>query len=85
MIGAIIAVAILGVSAVVAAHRMFVGPDDAQRAMGSDLMFFAFVGLIALGGLIVGSAVVFDLIIVATVVGFLASISLARAITNGRR
>jgi multicomponent Na+:H+ antiporter subunit F len=85
VIGAVIAVAILAVSAAVAAHRMFVGPDDAQRAMGSDLLFFAFVGLTALGGLLVGSPAVFDLIIVATVVGFLASISLARAVTSGRR
>lgn len=85
MIGALIALVLLLFAAVAAAYRMFRGPDDAHRAIGSDLLFFTVVGLIGLVGLFVGSPVVFDLIIIATVVGFLASISLARALTNGRR
>ncbi|MGJ3509071.1 monovalent cation/H+ antiporter complex subunit F [Enemella sp. A6] len=85
MIGALIALALLLATAVAASYRMFRGPDDAHRTIGSDLLFFSVVGLIGLIGLFTASTVVFDLIIIATVVGFLASISLARALTNGRR
>ncbi|WP_425307610.1 monovalent cation/H+ antiporter complex subunit F [Ammonicoccus fulvus] len=85
MIGALIALAFVLFAAATAIYRMFRGPDDAHRAIGSDLLFFAIVGLLGLVGLFTRSAVVFDLIIIATVVGFLASISLARALTNGRR
>ncbi|NLT29149.1 MAG: pesticidal protein Cry26Aa [Propionibacterium sp.] len=85
MIGALIALLFLLLAAAAATYRMFRGPDDAHRAIGSDLMFFSVVGLIGLIGLFTASPVVFDLIIIATVVGFLASISLARALTNGRR
>jgi multisubunit Na+/H+ antiporter MnhF subunit len=85
MIGILFGVLVLTVSVAVAGVRMYVGPNDANRAIASDLLFFAIIGLIALIGLLVGSAAVFDLVLVTTLVGFLAALSLARALTNGRR
>ena len=85
MIGIFVGVAVLAVSVVVAGTRMYLGPNDANRAVASDLLFFAIIGLIALVGLLTGSGAVFDLVLVATLVGFLAALSLARALTNGRR
>lgn len=85
MIGIFFGVLVLTVSVVVAGLRMYLGPNDANRAIASDLLFFAVIGLIALVGVLVASAAVFDLVLVATLVGFLAALSLARALTNGRR
>ncbi|MEX5269911.1 MrpF/PhaF family protein [Kocuria sabuli] len=85
MIGILFGVLVLASSVVVAGVRMFRGPNDANRAIASDLLFFAVVGLIALFGVLAMSPPVFDLVLIATLVGFLATLSLARALTKGRR
>lgn len=85
MTGILFGVLVLAASVVVAGVRMFRGPNDANRAIASDLLFFAVVGLIALFGVLAMSATVFDLVLIATLVGFLATLSLARALTKGRR
>ena len=64
---------------------MFRGPNDANRAIAADLLFSSVVGLIALFGVLAMSPPVFDLVLIATLVGFLATLSLARALTKGRR
>lgn len=85
MIGILFGVLVLAVSVLVAGVRMFRGPNDANRAIASDLLFFAVIGLIALFGVLAMSPTVFDLVLIATLVGFLATLSLARALTKGRR
>jgi multicomponent Na+:H+ antiporter subunit F len=60
-------------------------PADGDRAVAADLVFFGFIGLVALFGMRLDTAVMFDIVLVATVVGFLATLSLARMITGGRR
>ncbi|MFF0988777.1 monovalent cation/H+ antiporter complex subunit F [Kocuria nitroreducens] len=85
MIGILFGVLVLAVSVLVAGVRMFRGPNDANRAIASDLLFFAVVGLIALFGVLAMSPTVFDLVLIATLVGFLATLSLSRALTKGRR
>lgn len=85
MIGILFGVLALAVSVLVAGVRMFRGPNDANRAIASDLLFSSVVGLIALFGVLAMSPPVFDLVLVATLVGFLATLSLARALTKGRR
>ncbi len=85
MIGLVIGILIIGCVIVMVGYRMLVGPDDANRAIASDLLFFAVIGLFAMVGALRGSAVIFDVVLIATVVGFLASLSLARAMTRGRR
>jgi multicomponent Na+:H+ antiporter subunit F len=85
MIGILFGVLVLAASVLVAGVRMFRGPNDANRAIAADLLFSAVVGLIALFGVLAMSPPVFDLVLIATLVGFLATLSLARALTKGRR
>ncbi|GAA3010995.1 hypothetical protein GCM10010461_21780 [Microbacterium aurantiacum] len=69
----------------VTTYRMLTGPDDADRVVAADLILFGAVGLIAVIGVRVAATYAFDIVLVATVVGFLAALSLARALTRGKR
>ncbi|GAA1138584.1 hypothetical protein GCM10009643_22770 [Microbacterium aurantiacum] len=69
----------------VTTYRMLTGPDDADRVVAADLLLFGAVGLIAVIGVRVAATYAFDIVLVATVVGFLAALSLARALTRGKR
>ncbi|GAB48761.1 monovalent cation/H+ antiporter complex subunit F [Mobilicoccus pelagius] len=60
-------------------------PDDASRAVVSDLVYFSVVGILAALGVLLGSAVVEDAIMAGALLGVLATVSLARIITRGRR
>lgn len=85
MVGIAVGVGLLTLCAVVSVWRMFKGPGDADRALASDLFFFTVIGLFGLLGLVYGTVYVFDLILMGTVLGMLATISMARSLTNGRR
>lgn len=79
------AVVVLAVVVLASVYRMVVGPTDADRAIAGDLLLFAVIGLVALIGHLTVSQWTFDLVLVATFLGFLGSLSLARALTRGRR
>lgn len=85
MIGLDIAIGILALSMLVTTYRMLTGPDDADRVVAADLILFGAVGLIAVIGVRAAATYAFDIVLVATVVGFLAALSLARALTRGKR
>lgn len=85
MIGVDVAIAALGGVCLVSAARMLIGPTDADRAVAADLLMFSILALIALFGVRTGSVAVFDLLLIGTLVGFVAAVSLARALTRGRR
>ncbi|WP_431778424.1 monovalent cation/H+ antiporter complex subunit F [Microbacterium aurantiacum] len=85
MIGLDIAIGILALSMLVTTYRMLTGPDDADRVVAADLILFGAVGLIAVIGVRTAATYAFDIVLVATVVGFLAALSLARALTRGKR
>ncbi|MGC5628619.1 monovalent cation/H+ antiporter complex subunit F [Georgenia sp. Z1344] len=85
MTGVVVAIVIVGVTSVVATYRMFVGPTDADRAVGADLLSFGVIGLIALAGVLTSMVFAFDLLLVVALVAFLSAISLGRAVTRGRR
>lgn len=80
-------VAIAGCAAalLVAAYHIARGPTAADRVVAADLLTFSLVALIALVGTRLGRAGTFDLVVIATLVAFLAAVSLARALTGGRR
>ncbi|MDE3722611.1 MULTISPECIES: monovalent cation/H+ antiporter complex subunit F [Nocardiopsis] len=80
-----LALLLLGVSMVVAVHRILIGPSKADRGVGSDMVFFGFVGIVAVLGLRLDSALVVDIVLVCTLVGFLAALSLARLVSGGKR
>lgn len=80
-----IALVVVGLACVPAAYRMLVGPTAADRAAAADLLLFAVVGLLALLGTRIGSGYVFDIVLVASIVGFISAVSFARALTGGVR
>lgn len=85
MIAVEVAIVVLVAVCVASAVRMLRGPSDADRVVAADLVMFSVLGLIALVGVRSGSIATFDLLLVATLVGFLAALSLARALTRVRR
>ena len=80
-----IAIIILGLSCAAALYRMLAGPTNADRAVAGDLVFFGIVGLIALYGVRNSHSFTADLVLVAAILGFLSALSLARALTKGKR
>lgn len=82
---AYLALAIFVLAVLAAVYRMVTGPEPADRAAAADLVFYGFVGIVILIGVIRGSDVVITIAVVATIVGFLATLSLARLITGGKR
>lgn len=80
-----IAMGLVVVTILAATYRIFIGPSDADRAVAADLMFFSIIALIALLGVKIGSQTTFDILLIATLVGFLGILSLARALTRGKR
>lgn len=85
MIGVDIGIGIVAIAIVLAAVRMILGPNDADRAVAADLLFFSIIALIAMFGVRAASTATFDIVLIATLVGFLAALSLARALTKGQR
>ncbi|GIG54988.1 monovalent cation/H+ antiporter complex subunit F [Demequina activiva] len=85
MIGIDIGLGLLVVACLASTYRMIAGPSEADRVVAADLLFFGMIGIIALVGVRMASAATFDLVLVASVVGFLATLSLARALTRGTR
>lgn len=80
-----VAIVVVVLSMLAATYRMVVGPEPADRAAAADLVFYGFVGIVILIGVLKGSDVVITIAVVATIVGFLAALSLARLITGGKR
>lgn len=80
------ALVLVAVALLPAMFRMATGPTDADRGVAADLVFFSFIGLVGIFGLLfLEAAVVLDVVLVATVVGFLATLSIARLVTRGQR
>lgn len=71
---------VLGVAFLSTVWRMAVGPTNADRAVAADLAFFVLIGVLALAAVRFDQPVFFDLVLVATLVGFVASLALARLI-----
>jgi multicomponent Na+:H+ antiporter subunit F len=79
-----VAIGALALTLLPAMWRIIRGPSAADRAVASDLVFFVFVAAVALLAVRLDLAGLFDIVIVATVVGFLAPVTLARLIDRGR-
>ncbi|QGQ20201.1 pesticidal protein Cry26Aa [Cellulomonas sp. JZ18] len=85
MIAVDIAIVGCAVALLVSAYQVARGPEPADRVVAADLLTFSLVALVALVGTRLGRAGTFDVVIVATLVAFLAAVSLSRALTGGRR
>lgn len=78
-------VALLAATILVGLFRVATAPDPASRAVVGDLVFFSGVGMIVMLGLVKGSAAAVDAALLASVLGILATVALARILTRGRR
>jgi multicomponent Na+:H+ antiporter subunit F len=56
------------------------GPTDADRAVAGDLAFYAFITAVAVLGTRMTDTSFFEVVLVAALVGFLSSISVARLV-----
>lgn len=85
---AVIAALVLGLLAlaiVLAAYRVWKGPSSGNSAVAGDLIFFAFIGAVAVLGVLFGIESVMDLILISALLGFLSVLSLARWMQGGKR
>jgi len=73
----------LAVGFLLALVRAVMGPTVADRAVAADVGFFAIVAAIALFALRSGSDAFLDVVLIATLLGFLATVALSALI--GRR
>ncbi|SIO86595.1 monovalent cation/H+ antiporter complex subunit F [Nocardiopsis sp. JB363] len=80
-----IGLAAIVVAMVIATYRILIGPSAADRGAATDVIFFGFVGLVAMLGFRLDTALVVDIVLVCSLVGFLAALSMARLITGGKR
>ncbi|HSP52129.1 MAG TPA: monovalent cation/H+ antiporter complex subunit F [Cryobacterium sp.] len=85
MLGIDIGIGIIVVACFAATYRILVGPTEADRVIGGDLLFFGMIGLFALFGVRIGSTATFDIVLIASFVGFLSALSLARILMRGKR
>lgn len=76
---------LLGIGMLLAGIRAYLGPRITDRAVAADLIFFAFIGFLALIGLRIEIEALFDIILIATLLGFMSAISMARLGLGGKR
>lgn len=80
-----VSIAFIGIGMALALYRAIIGPDGATRAVISDLLFFSTIALVGIIGVMNGSSVVFDVIMIAGLFGSVSSIALSRVINRGHR
>lgn len=83
--GVWIAIALISLAVVLGLIRIATATDGASRAVVGDLVFFSAVALLILLGMVMESAAVVDAALLASLLGILATIALARILTRGQR
>lgn len=76
------ALVVLALALGAATLRVAVGPTDADRALGVDLGFVVVIAAIALLAVRLERPALLDLVLVATLVGFLSTVAFARLIAG---
>lgn len=84
VVGAVV-LGLLALSVVFAVIRAWRGPTSGDSAVAGDLIFFAFIGAVAVVGVLLSIDAVMDIILIAALLGFLSVLSLARLIQGGKR
>lgn len=80
-----VSLGMIALATVAAIFRIIHGPSDSERAVATELVFFAFIGFVIILGLNFGLEAIFDIVLIATVFGFLSALSLARVLKDGKR
>jgi multicomponent Na+:H+ antiporter subunit F len=84
MIAVDIALVALAATFLLALVRVVIGPSIADRAMAADICLFSVVTSIALVAVKTDTQSFLDVVLVAALLGFLATISLARLVKKDR-
>ena len=74
---------LLGVALLPGLWRIATGPSDVDRALAADHVFFVFVAAVGLLAVRMDAPALFDIVVVATLIGFLATVTLARLVDRG--
>lgn len=85
ILGIWVAVGLVSLAILIGLIRVATATDGASRAVVGDLVFFSAVALLILLGVVKESAAVVDAALLASLVGILATIALARILTRGQR
>ena len=80
-----VAAAIVAVAALLGFVGVLRSHDDASRAVLADLFYFSAIAGFVLIGTLLDSAVVFDVAVIASLIGVLGTLALALILTRGRR
>jgi multicomponent Na+:H+ antiporter subunit F len=76
---------LLALTVVLSVVRAWRGPTSGDSAVAGDLIFFAFIGAVAVMGEVLSITAVMDIILIAALLGFLSVLSLARLMQGGKR
>jgi multicomponent Na+:H+ antiporter subunit F len=79
------ALVVLAVAFVCGLARVTLGPTVADRAVGADVCLFCVAGAMAVLAVELEAPVFLDAVLVATLLGFIATMSLAKLVGRGRR
>lgn len=81
----VITLGLLALSIALAVVRVWRGPTTGNSAVAGDLIFFAFIGAVAVVGVVLSIDAVMDVILISALLGFLSVLSLARLMQGGKR
>lgn len=81
----VIAMGLLGISVVLSLKQIRTAHEPASAAVVGDLIFFSGIGLLVLLSMLRDSSAVVEAALLASLLGILSTIALARIITRGRR
>lgn len=82
---AVISLSLLALALIFSVIRVWKGPTSGNSAVAGDLIFFAFIGAVAVLGVLLSIGAVMDIILIAALLGFLSVLSLARWMQGGKR
>lgn len=85
IVGLWFAIGLVGVTVLVALVRLATASDGASRAVVGDLLYFCAVAILVMLGMITQSAAAVDAALLASLLGILATVALARMLTRGQR
>lgn len=80
-----VAVGLIGITAIIGVASIIRADSDASRAVISDLLFFAAIGVFVPIAALMRSAVTFDVALLASILGILGTLALGQMLTRGRR
>ena len=85
VIAAELALAILGLAAVLGLLRLTRGPSRADRVVALELLGTIAIGMIAAAAVVAGTSVLLDVALIVALVAFLGSVAFARYIEGGEK